>query len=64
MVQLGDPAESILRTQKSLHPDVIVMATHGRQASAASSCPAEARAASKAATEVGRLSSSAPQSRD
>jgi nucleotide-binding universal stress UspA family protein len=30
MVQLGDPAESILRAQKNLHPDVIVMATHGR----------------------------------
>jgi nucleotide-binding universal stress UspA family protein len=31
LVRLGDPAESIVRTQKSLHPDVIVMATHGRK---------------------------------
>ncbi len=31
MVELGEPAESILRTQKNLGMDVIVMATHGRK---------------------------------
>jgi nucleotide-binding universal stress UspA family protein len=31
IVQLGDPAESILRGQNSLRPDVIVIATHGRK---------------------------------
>ncbi len=31
LVELGEPAESILRTQKSLGADVIVMSTHGRK---------------------------------
>jgi nucleotide-binding universal stress UspA family protein len=31
MVQLGDPAESILRVDQDLHPDLIVMGTHGRK---------------------------------
>ncbi len=31
MVQMGDPAGSILRAEKKLKPDVLVMATHGRR---------------------------------
>jgi nucleotide-binding universal stress UspA family protein len=31
MVQMGEPAGTIIRTEKKVHPDLIVMATHGRR---------------------------------
>lgn len=31
MVQMGDPAGSILHAEKKIHPDLLVLATHGRR---------------------------------